>query len=161
MKNLFLSLLFISFSLLITAQTSLPTVSLKNLDGTPFNTATINSDKPVIISFWATWCVPCIEELDAIADEYDDWQSETGVSLIAVSVDDARSQSRVKPMANGKSWDYTVLLDPKQELKRALNVTSVPHVFILYKGKIVYNHSGYTEGSEQILYEKIQELIQQ
>ncbi len=160
MRKFLFSVLFISFSATIFSQNTLPSISLKNMDGSVMNTATINSEKPVIISFWATWCVPCIEELDTIAEEYEDWNEETGVTLIAVSVDDPRSQSRVKPMVNGKAWDYTVLLDTKQELKRALNVSSVPHVFIVYKGKIVYNHTGYTEGSEQILYEKVQELVE-
>jgi peroxiredoxin len=102
--------------------------------------------------------VPCINELDAINEEYIDWQDETNVKLYAVSIDNARTQSRVKPLVNGKGWEYEVLLDTNEDFKRFVNANSVPYVIIVKNGEIVYKHSGYTPGSEVELFEKIKEL---
>jgi len=94
--------------------------------------------------------------LDAIAEEYEDLQDDFDFELVAISIDDARTKSRIKPMINGKDWEYDVLLDTNQKLKRALNIATVPYVIIVKDGKVVYTHSGYTPGSEQELYEKFQ-----
>ena len=118
----------------------------------------INKDGITIVSLWATWCVPCLKELDAINDVYDEWQDETDVELLAVSVDDSRTVKRVKSLVNGKDWDYTVLLDTNSELKRALNASSIPLTILVKDGKIVYEHSGYSPGAESELFEKIKEL---
>jgi thiol-disulfide isomerase/thioredoxin len=107
------------------------------------------------VSLWATWCVPCKNELDAINEVYVDWQDETNVKVYAVSVDDSRTVSRVKPMVNGKAWDFTILLDTNNELKRELGASTVPLTLIIKNGKIVYRHSGYTPGSEEDLFEEI------
>ncbi len=145
---------FLLSSLFINAQTSLPDISLKNMDGQLVSLKEISKDKVLVFDFWATWCVPCINELDAIAEEYTDLQDEFGFELIAVSTDDARTKSRVKPLVNGKGWEYEILLDPNQKFKRAMNISTVPFVMIVKNGKIMYYHSGYTPGAEQELYEK-------
>ena len=139
---------------------ALPGVQLKDLSGKPVNTAKLtNNGKPMIISFWATWCKPCIRELKAIHELYPDWQDETGVRIIIVSIDDAQNAQKVKPMVDGMGWEYDVLLDPNGDFKRAMNVQSVPHVFVLDgKGNIVHNHSGYTDGAETELYDIIKNL---
>ena len=147
-------LFFLLSSLFINAQTSLPDISLKNMDGQLVSLKEISKDKVLVFDFWATWCVPCINELDAIAEEYTDLQDEFGFELIAVSTDDARTKSRVKPLVNGKGWEYEILLDPNQKFKRAMNISTVPFVMIVKNGKIMYYHSGYTPGAEQELYEK-------
>jgi thiol-disulfide isomerase/thioredoxin len=128
----------------------LPAIDIKDVRGNPFNTSKINNDgKPIIISFWATWCKPCIKELTAMADVYSEWQEETGVKIYAVSIDDARSSSQVQPLVNGKSWDYTVLLDPNGDFKRAMNVGPIPHTFLINgKGEIVWQHTSFAEGGE-------------
>lgn len=113
----------------------------------------------MVLDFWATWCKPCINELTAINDLYSDWQKETGVKIIAISVDDARTMSNVKPFVNGKDWDYEIYIDPNGDLKRALNIGAVPYVFLVNgKGEIVSVHTGYAPGDENKLYEEIKKL---
>ncbi len=154
--------LFVFFlcSTLSFAQSKLPNVTLKTLDGKSINLSSYNSkSKPVVISFWATWCGPCIKELKAINSVYAKWQKETGVELVAVSIDDARTKNRVKSQVSGAGWKYTVLMDENHELKRAMNVVNVPYTVIVYEGKIVYSHSNYTPGIENDIYKKLQSLV--
>ena len=155
MKNItFLFCLFLaSYSF---SQNQLPNIEVKTTDGKTVNIKEVsNQDNVVIISLWATWCVPCIKELDAISDIYEDWQEETNVELIAVSVDDSRTVKRVKTLINGKGWEYTILLDTNNDLKRALGASTVPLTLIVKDNKIVFRHSGYSPGSEMELYEKV------
>ncbi len=138
----------------------LPNVDIKTLKNTVINTSTIdNGGKPIIISFWATWCKPCISELININEVYETWQKETGVKLIAVSTDDARNAAKVGPLVSGKGWNYEVYLDQNQDLKRALNVNTIPHTFVLNGNKeVVWQHNSYTEGSEKELYEIVKKV---
>lgn len=144
------------------ATARLPNVSIKKLNGTSFSTADLKNDgRPMIVSFWATWCKPCIAELTAIAEEYDDWQKETGVKLVAISVDDARTMNSVAPLVKGKGWDYEVYLDTNGDLKRAMNVNLVPHTFLLNGNReVVHQHTTYAPGDEKRLFEKVKALNQ-
>jgi peroxiredoxin len=162
--RLFLAALIISLTGMVYAQQTsgeLPAVTLKNINGKTINTSELSNDgKPIIISFFATWCKPCNRELSAISEVYEDWQDETGVKLIAVSIDQAQNINKVKPLVDGNGWPYEVLLDPNSDFKRALGVQMIPFVLIVDgKGKIVYKHNGYTEGAENELIEKVRELV--
>ena len=159
MKHL-IATLALAFPLLLSAQSGkLPAVTVETLDGKKVNTSSwSNNGKPMIINFWATWCAPCKRELNTINEKYETWQKETGVKLIAVSIDDPRSMNRVAPYVNGQDWDYEVVLDPNGDLKRALNVNNVPHTFLVDgKGNIVYQHNNYEPGDENELYRKVKE----
>ncbi|MFT5078213.1 MAG: thiol-disulfide isomerase/thioredoxin [Planctomycetota bacterium] len=150
------------FTLLLTfnafAQEDLPNARVQTIDGTDTSIEeATDKDNVVILSLWATWCVPCIKELDAISEVYEDWQDETNVELIAVSVDDSRTVKRVKSLINGKGWEYEILLDTNNDLKRALGASTVPLTLLIKDNKIVYRHSGYSPGAEMELYEKVKE----
>lgn len=155
-------LLFVALSTLITqAQVAkLPSVQLKDLNGNTIDTGTLSNDgKPIVICFWATWCSPCKKELNNYAELYEEWQEETGVKIIAVSIDDQRSVSRVAPYVNSVSWDFTVLLDSNKQFAQALGVNNVPHTFLVDgKGNIVWQHNNYAEGDEEELHKELLKL---
>ena len=142
------------------AQERLPEVILKDIEGRTVQTDTIsNNGKPLVIAFFATWCKPCNRELKSIDELYDDWQRETGVRLVAVSIDQAQNVNKVKPLVDQNGWRYDVLLDPNGELRRTLGIQSVPYTVLLDgQGNIVYRHNGYTDGAEVELYEKVKEV---
>lgn len=157
MKKFILSLVCMTIAGIALAQNAqLPqNITLKALDGSTIQTSAIQNDgKPMIISFWATWCKPCNRELNTIKEVYEEWQEETGVKLVAISIDDARSANRVKPWVDGNGWEYEVYLDPNQDFKRAMNVVNVPHTFVINgKGEIIWQHTSFVEGSEEELLE--------
>lgn len=159
MKKLFYSIILLLFTSYTSfSQTrSLPSTEVKTLNGNNINIQKIdNNGNPIVISFWATWCKPCKKELNNIAEVYEDWQDETGVKIIAVSIDDSRSMSKVAPYVNSSDWDYEIYLDPNGDLKRAMGVSTVPHTFLLNgKNEIVWQHRGYVEGDEEKLLEEI------
>lgn len=156
---LFLTLSF-AFSL-NNVQAQLPAVTLKTMNGTEVRTDTLsNGGKPFIIDFFATWCKPCYRELDAINEVYEEWQEETGVKIFAVSIDQAQNINKVKPLVSNHGWEYDVLLDPNSEFLRAVGGQMIPYTLVVdAKGKIVYKHSGYTDGAETEFIKKVRELL--
>ena len=140
-------------------QKHVPSVKLVDMKGKAVNTAELTANGPVIISFWATWCAPCKKELNTIHEVYDDWVAETGVTLVAIAIDDEKTKSQVPVYVNGKAWDYTVLMDPNWDFKRAMGVNNVPHTFLVDKnGVIVYSHNNYAPGDEEKLYQELLKL---
>lgn len=138
----------------------LPSVDVKDLDGNTVNFSTVAEEgKITVISFWATWCTPCIKELEAINEKYDEWKETYNMKLVAVSIDDARNSKKVKPKVLGYGWGYQVLLDENMDLARVMNVNNPPMTFIYDKdGNEVYSHQGYTPGAEDELEAKLKEL---
>lgn len=141
----------------------IPSADLKTVEGKTVNSSKFSNDgKPIIISFWATWCKPCKKELDAISENFEEWQKETGVKLIAISIDDSRSSGKVGTDAKSHGWDYEIYIDQNQDFKRAMNVNNVPHTFIINgKGEIVWQHNSYAEGDEEHLYEALKKIAKE
>ena len=152
---LFSSILFVSA---ISAQSGLPDMPVTNLNGSTVQLkSVIDSNKITIITFWATWCVPCINELDALQEKLDE-KTQQHFQLIAISTDEARTVQKVRPLVKSRGWTFKIYLDESNEIKRAFNVSNIPFVIIVTKGKIVYQKSGYTHGDEDVLLEKINQI---
>jgi cytochrome c biogenesis protein CcmG/thiol:disulfide interchange protein DsbE len=160
MKKVFLAIAIIFTNLFVNAQ-DIPSVIVKNVKGENVNFAdVVKKNRITVVSFWATWCVPCKKEINNIAEIMPEWKKNMDFDFLAVSIDDTRNIAKVKSYVNGQRWDFTTLIDPNQDLKRALNFQSVPYTIVYDQaGKIAFTHSGYVEGDEFILKEKIKELL--
>ena len=153
-KFIFSCILFL-FAYSSNSQKFIPDLGLKTLNGETIKSVqAINQNGFTIISFWATWCIPCINELDAIVDLYPKWKDEN-IEVVAISTDDSRTKKRVRPMINGKDWDFKILLDENHDLKRALNIVGIPHTIITKGSEIILRRVGYSPGEEVELYEFI------
>lgn len=161
-----MSFIFMSgITVFLSAQESsvgrIPAIKIYTADGLAANSSTFsNNGKPMVIDFWATWCHPCLMELDAIADKYDYWQKETGVKIILISVDSAAPESqKVANFVKNKGWKYTVFLDPSGDLQKAMEVMDTPCTFVVDgNGKIVWMHNSYIEGDEDKVFGALKQL---
>jgi peroxiredoxin len=159
MKNLLIALFFLT-GISAFSQKQMPNISLSDIDGKKVSVTTdfMEKDKIYIFSFWATWCTPCINELDEMNDMQEDWKKSLPIEVVAVATDDSRTQKRIKPLVNGKGWEYKILLDSNQELKRALGIVNIPYTVVVKNGAIVHIQNGYVPGSENELFEKLKTL---
>lgn len=149
MRRIFFLLVLLLGGLRAFAQ-DLPEVTLRTLDGKPVPSSSfLQSGKPIILSFFGTWCKPCLRELDAISEVYPDWQAETGVTLYAICINEGADVQKIRPVVHAHGWDYVVLSDANADLKRAMNVSAVPALFVFDgAGKMLHRRTGYVEGSE-------------
>ena len=160
-KYLNMRTLLLTFALFVSVVVSaqVPSVVVENSKGEAFNTRTLLEEgTPMIVSFWSTSCKPCIRELDAVYEALPDWLEEAKFRVVAVSTDDSRLLAKAKSFAEGRGWgeDYVLLFDKNQDFMRAMNVSVVPHVFVIDgTGKIVYSHTSYVPGNELELFEAV------
>jgi peroxiredoxin len=162
MKKTAITLLFFLYVFAAMSQegNKIPLMVIKTLDGREVSTSAFQNDgKPFVVSFWATWCRPCLKELTAIDEIYEDWK-ELGLKLIAVSTDNSRTRANVLPMVRGRGWEFEFYLDENGDLSRAMGVNLVPHTFIVNgKGEVVYQHTSFVDGMEWEMYDKLKALL--
>ncbi len=142
------------------AQKELPNLTLNNIEGKAvvLKNEFSEQDKIYIFSFWATWCTPCIQELDELNELQDEWKKSINFEIIAVSTDDSRTQKRVKPLINGKGWDFNIIMDTNQDFKRLLSIVNIPYTIVVKNQQIVHIQNGYVPGSENELLKKLKSL---
>lgn len=136
-----------------------PNFKLENLNGGFTELNNELGKGPVLLSFWATWCKPCVEELTELKKVYNDFKSK-GFNILAISVDDEKTISKVKPFVKTKNFPFTILLDPNSDAARKYYAYNPPYtVLINKKGEIVYTHLGYMRGDELKVRQKVEELL--
>ena len=160
LKLLFTCSAFILFFSTLSAQKTIPNVTVYTLGGEEVNLLETYGNEPgkvVIFSFWATWCSPCKKELDAIAEIYEEWLDKYDVELVAISIDDQRSLTKIPAIVETKGWEFTILHGDAQTLQNAFNFSTIPQTFLINKrGHMAWVHNGYTPGDEYELEEVIE-----
>jgi peroxiredoxin len=167
MKKIVVSLLVLTFVLTSNLKAGggegkdLPTAMVEDLNGQKVDfKSMLKPGKFYVISFWATWCVPCKKELSNMVDLAPKWKEKLNTEIIAVSTDDSRAKSKVKTYVTGEDWPFTVLLDMNQDLMRSLGIQQIPFTLIVNgEGKIVYTHNSYVEGDEFEIENKLSAMV--
>jgi thiol-disulfide isomerase/thioredoxin len=162
MKNLLTVATALLLSLTASAQNSgLPDTQIKDVVSgkrIAFNNA-VKPGRVTLVSFWATWCVPCKKEIKNVREKMAGWKEQADFDFITVSIDETRAEGLVRSYAKSQGWEFPAYIDPNSDLKRSLNFQTVPFTMVIGKdGKVAYMHSGYEEGAENETFEKVKEL---
>ncbi len=160
MRKLLLGVAGFCFAISLQAQ-ELPTTAIKDLNTgkkVAFNDI-VEKGKVNVISFWATWCIPCKKEIRNINAALPTWKKEADFNYVAVSIDESKAEGIARTYGISQGWTFPFYIDPNSDLKRSLNFQNVPYTIIVDKnGKIVFKHVGYEEGGEAEVFKKIKEL---
>jgi cytochrome c biogenesis protein CcmG/thiol:disulfide interchange protein DsbE len=139
--------------------TAVPNWSLRCADGSQIDFYEALKKGPVLVSFWALWCQPCLKELphlNSLAAE-----TEGRLTVLAINMDSSKSVAKVRPFLSSKRYKVTVPLDTAGDVGRLLQVGGVIPFLVLYdaNGREVYRHVGYKEGDEVELQKRVNALI--
>jgi peroxiredoxin len=146
-------------SSIATAADKAPDFTLPNLDGKNVKLSELCPSGPVVLSFWATWCVPCPEEMKHLQRLYEKY-GEQGLQVLAPAIDGSKTVSKVRPFVMGRRFSFPVLLDTNNDVKRLYRVAVVPTIFLINTaGEVVYHHVGYRPGDEVELEKEIQKVL--
>jgi peroxiredoxin len=130
---------------------------LKDLKGGEVSLASLRG-KVVFLNIWATWCAPCREEMPSIESLYNDFKANKDFVVLAVSQD--TDGATVRPFVLQNHLQFTVLLDPRNEVGEHYDVNGIPETFIIGRdGRIVAHHVGPYDWSNADIREALGELI--
>lgn len=121
-----------------------PTFTLRDLGGRPHDLAALRG-KPVVLNFWASWCVPCRQEsplLKAVSSTHGDQ-----VSFLGVIYNDQPGTARA--FMNEYGLSYPALLDPGSKTAIQYGIGQIPVTYVLdAAGKVVFHKLGPVEDAE-------------
>lgn len=134
---------------------------LSTPSGEKTSIAKLGQGKVTVVSFWATWCKPCKQEMEMMQPVYEKMK-DLGVEYIAISIDNTKTMAKVTPYIKAKKYTFPILLDPNEEVFRALNGSQVPYTLVFKADGTLYTkHDGYLEGDEDKLVKELEELVGQ
>jgi peroxiredoxin len=137
-----------------------PAFSLKDASGKPYSMSQYVGKKAVLMSFWASWCKPCILEMPMLEKLYGRYKGE-GLEILSINTDNSSGLAKARQIVKRKRITYPVLYDTDSKVTGLYNPKSVfPFVVLIDKaGKIQYTHEGFAAGDEIELEKEIEKAI--
>jgi peroxiredoxin len=148
MKKVFFFILFLLFISLKSYSQIYNDFTLQDLEGNDVKLSKLLEKGPVMISFWATWCSPCKEEMKKLFPVYEKYK-DRGFTYLAINQDNQKSVSKVKSYINANGYSFPVVLDPDKSVFESYSGVGIPYSLLISKDKkIISKHLGYVTGDE-------------
>jgi cytochrome c biogenesis protein CcmG/thiol:disulfide interchange protein DsbE len=117
-------------------------VALKDLEGRPHSLKELRGKSVVHLVFWATWCVPCMQEIPAIDAAYAKYRAQ-GFEVLAVVLNINQTPDGVRAIARDYKVGYPVLWDGEGRVMNRYRVSMIPQNFLIGRdGLIRYAGTG-------------------
>ena len=94
--------------------------------------------KLIVLNSWATWCVPCREEMPGLEQLYEEYK-DNGLEVIGVSVDNFGMNDRIKLFTERMNITYPIWHDPKDAFTRTFKAIGVPESYLIDKNGTIYH----------------------
>lgn len=139
----------------------LPGFSTQTLSGKKW-TASEHKGNVLVVSFWATWCAPCLQELPFIEQAYRKWNKH-GLDVLAISIDGPETASKINTIVKRRRLTMPVAHDGAGSVLAKLNPRGVPPytIFVDRKQRVAWAHEGYSAGEEKKYFKVIQKLLKE
>jgi len=137
-----------------------PPMQASTVDGTKrMKTLADYKNKVVLLNVWATWCEPCRVEMPSIEKLHRTYGPQ-GLAVVAVSVDDAGMEDRVRDFAKELGLTFEILHDPSRTTSASYQITGYPETFIIARdGTIRKKVIGAADWSSEANRALIRELL--
>jgi cytochrome c biogenesis protein CcmG, thiol:disulfide interchange protein DsbE len=133
--------------------------TLQDLDGNDVSLSKLLEKGPVFLSFWATWCSPCKDEMKEMQVIYDKYKDK-GFTYLAVNTDSQKSLAKVKSYISSKGYNFPVVLDTDEKIFEAYLGEGLPYALLIDTEKnIVAKHLGFLTGDEQKIEKEILSVL--
>lgn len=159
MKKLIIIVLFLVILPLSSFSQSYNDFTLPDLDGNDIKLSKLLEKGPVMISFWATWCTPCKEEMKKLQPLYEKYKDQ-GFTYLAVNQDNQKSISKVKSFINANDYTFPVVLDLDKKIFEAYSGIGMPYSILITQNKNIFaKHLGYVTGDEVKIEQEIKDVL--
>ncbi len=110
-----------------------PDFQLPNLEGQSISLSDFRGE-PVLVNFWASWCLPCRFEIPFIQEVYEEWSAS---GLVVLAINKGESLSTAKDFMQSYNLSFPALLDINQDVALEYNIRSIPTTFFIDKDGII------------------------
>jgi len=141
------------------SESIIPDLKVRLLNGSSTTLHQLSQDGPLLIDFWATWCVPC-KKVMKFLNEYNEKYAKDNFKVLMINTDTPRSLAKVKSFIRSQKYSFNVGMDPNKVIAKKLNGMMMPTLILVDKGGAVkWRHQGYVTGEEVEIEEQIKKVL--